>query len=143
MYCRGCGEECNIHSVACTSCGTNPRLGKNFCSACGVKTKADQIMCIECGASPNAAHFPGTSQTVDNQMVKAVLVSVLCCLPFGIIAIIKSSEVNGKLAAGDVVGAQMSASSSSNWSNMGMMFGLIFGLLYFIFIIMAEILLYW
>lgn len=141
MYCRGCGEECNIHSVACTSCGTNPRLGKNFCSACGVKTKADQIMCIECGASPNAAHFPGTSQTVDNQMVKAVLVSVLCCLPFGIIAIIKSSEVNGKLAAGDVVGAQMSASSSSNWSNIGMIFGFIFFIFYF-FILMADILFY-
>tara|TARA_X000000368_G_scaffold17723_1_gene13963 strand:+ start:2623 stop:3051 length:429 start_codon:yes stop_codon:yes gene_type:complete len=141
MYCRGCGEDINTFSPACTACGINPRAGHSFCSACGAKTKAEQILCIECGASPNAAHFAGASQTVNNQMVKAILVTVLCCLPFGIVAIIKSSEVNGKLAVGDIVGAQMSASSSSNWSNMAIIFGLIFGIFYF-FILMADILFY-
>ena len=141
MYCRGCGEDINAFSPACTACGINPRAGHSFCSACGAKTKAEQILCIECGASPNAAHFAGASQTVNNQMVKAILVTVLCCLPFGIVAIIKSSEVNGKLAVGDIVGAQMSASSSSNWSNMAIIFGLIFGIFYF-FILMADILFY-
>lgn len=140
MYCRGCGEDINAFSPACTACGINPRVGHSFCSACGAKTKAEQILCIECGASPNAG-FAGASQTVNNQMVKAILVTVLCCLPFGIVAIIKSSEVNGKLAVGDIVGAQMSASSSSDWSNMAIIFGLIFGIFYF-FILMADILFY-
>ena len=135
MYCRECGKEYNVNAIACTSCGTNPRLGNSFCSACGVKTKANQILCIKCGVALNAAHFGGTNQThmsrpyIDNHMVKAVLCTLLCCLPFGIIAIIKSSEVNGKLAAGDVVGAQASASSSSDWSNIGIILGLFVSLM--------------
>ena len=74
-------------------------------------------------------------------MVKAILVTVLCCLPLGIVAIIKSSEVNGKLAAGDVQGAQISAASSNSWSNMGIILGLVFGILYFL-LLMSDVLFY-
>ena len=49
------------------------------------------------------------NQHVNNNMVKAILVTIFCCLPLGIVAIIKASEVNGKLAAGDIEGAQLSA----------------------------------
>ena len=107
----------------------------------GGRSAADSEKAKDAHSRSSHKYFAGASQTVNNQMVKAVLVTVLCCLPFGIVAIIKSSEVNGKLAVGDIVGAQMSASSSSNWSNMAIIFGLIFGIFYF-FILMADILYY-
>ena len=41
----------------------------------------------------------------DNKLVWSILVTIFCCLPFGIVAIIKSAEVNSKWAAGDRAGA--------------------------------------
>ena len=42
----------------------------------------------------------------DNKLVWSILVTLFCCLPFGVVAIIKSAEVNSKWNAGDVAGAQ-------------------------------------
>ena len=41
----------------------------------------------------------GMTVPPDNKMVWSVLVTLFCCLPFGIVAIIKSSEVNNASAA--------------------------------------------
>ena len=70
---------------------------------------------------------------IDNKMIKAVLVTLFCCLPFGIVAIVKASEVNGKLAAGDVEGAQFSAAEADKWGNWGLITGLIANFLVFLF----------
>ena len=76
---------------------------------------------------------------VNNNMVKAILVTLFCCLPFGIVAIIKAAEVNGKLAAGDVAGAQHSAGEADKWSNYGLITGVVFSVLYIIFVVMLGI----
>ncbi len=39
-------------------------------------------------------------QKPDNNLVWAILATVLCCLPFGIVAIIKSTQVDSFWAAG-------------------------------------------
>ena len=70
---------------------------------------------------------------IDNKMIKAVLVTLFCCLPFGIVAIVKASEVNGKLAAGDIEGAQFSAAEADKWANYGVIFGLIGAFLYLLY----------
>lgn len=75
---------------------------------------------------------------VNNNMAKAILVTICCCLPFGIVAIIKAAEVNGKLAAGDVAGAQHSAGEANKWSNYGLIFGIVGSVLYF-FVLMLGI----
>ena len=130
MFCRECGKEVvNQNVMACTHCGVNPRNGKSFCQHCGVKTKDKQIMCTKCGGS--LAYTFGSTQNIDSGMIKAVLVTVLCCLPLGIVAIIKSSEVSGKLAVGDIAGAKASAEESHSWSNWGILLTIIFVILYF------------
>ena len=70
---------------------------------------------------------------VDNKMVKAILVTLCCCMPFGIVAIVKASEVNGKLAGGDIEGAQFSAAEADKWGNWGLITGLIANFLLFLF----------
>ncbi len=66
----------------------------------------------------------------DNHMVWAVLSTVLCCLPFGIVAIVYASQVNGKFAAGDYMGAEASARSAKTWSIVSLVCGLVGGVLY-------------
>ena len=77
---------------------------------------------------------------VDNKMVKAILVTLLCCLPFGIVSIIKASEVNNKVAMGDIEGAQLSAKDADKWANIGMIIAGVGWGLYLIFIVFAVLL---
>jgi hypothetical protein len=44
-------------------------------------------------------------QDVSNYLVQSILVTIFCCLPLGIAAIVFAAQVNGKLAGGDVAGA--------------------------------------
>jgi hypothetical protein len=45
-------------------------------------------------------------------MTQAILVTLFCCIPLGIVGIVKSREVNKKLAANDYAGA-LAASNST------------------------------
>jgi hypothetical protein len=75
----------------------------------------------------------------DNKLVWSILVTLFCCLPLGIVAIIKSAEVNTKWANGDVAGANQSAADAGKWikwsvivSIIGAVIGVIFWLLVFV-----------
>lgn len=61
------------------------------------------------GATPP----PGS---VPNYLVHAILVTLFCCIPFGIVAIVYAAQVNGKLAAGDYAGAVAASNSAKTWS---------------------------
>jgi hypothetical protein len=50
--------------------------------------------------------------TVPNYLVFAILVTVFCCLPTGIAAIIYAAQVNTKLQAGDIAGAQQASKNA-------------------------------
>lgn len=52
----------------------------------------------------------------DNGMVWAILTTLFCCLPFGIVAIVKASNVNGLWMSGQYDAANQAAKSSKNWS---------------------------
>lgn len=41
--------------------------------------------------------------------------TIFCCIPFGIVAIVKSSQVNGLWAQGRYAEAQASADSARRW----------------------------
>jgi uncharacterized membrane protein YjgN (DUF898 family) len=52
----------------------------------------------------------------DNQLVWAILSTVLCCLPLGIISIIKATKVNELWAQGDYEGAKKAASDAKKFA---------------------------
>lgn len=53
---------------------------------------------------------------VPNYLAQAILVTIFCCLPFGIPAIVFAAQVNGKLAAGDYEGARASSRKAKTWT---------------------------
>ena len=61
----------------------------------------------------------------DNKLVWSILATIFCCLPFGIVAIIKSAEVNSKWAAGDQAGARQSAADAGKWIKWSVIVGII------------------
>jgi hypothetical protein len=63
--------------------------------------------------------------SVPNYLVPAILVTLCCCLPFGIPAIVYAGQVNGKLSAGDVAGAQEASRKAQMWCWISFGLGLV------------------
>jgi hypothetical protein len=53
---------------------------------------------------------------IQNNLVWAVLSTLFCCLPLGIVSIIYAARVDGKRAAGDLAGAREDARLAANWA---------------------------
>ncbi len=96
-----------------------------FCPQCGASNADNAAVCVQCGrtlqAGTAAAPLPVTGvvmppgATVPNYLVFAILATVFCCLPTGIAAIIFAAQVNGKLQAGDLAGAQAASNNAKIW----------------------------
>jgi Interferon-induced transmembrane protein len=64
-------------------------------------------------------------QAPKNYLVWSILVTLFCCLPLGIVAIVKSSQVNGLWAQGLYAEAQAAADSAKKWVTWSVIVGLI------------------
>jgi hypothetical protein len=79
----------------------------------------------------------GSGTTVPNYMVQAII-SIICCWPLAIPAIIFASQVNNKVAAGDIAGAQDSSKKAKMFSYIAFGLGalwIIFVIIYVVFVI--------
>jgi hypothetical protein len=57
-------------------------------------------------SSPSAS--AGTSN-IQNYLIPAILSTIFCCVPLGVVSIIFATQVNGKVASGDIAGAMESS----------------------------------
>ena len=70
----------------------------------------------------------------DKNLVWAIICTVACCLPLGIVAIIKSTKVKELWAAGDHAGAEKAAADAKKYSIWGMALAGVGLIIYFILI---------
>ena len=56
-----------------------------------------------------------TGAAPQNYLVWAILSTICCCLPLGIVAIVYAAQVDSKFAAGDYAGAQQSSDNAKQW----------------------------
>src|SRR5258706_8810145 len=82
----------------------------------------------------------GGTATVPNYLVPAII-SIFCCWPLAIAAIIFATQVNSKVAAGDVAGAEDASKKAKLFSFIAIGIGLlgyvVIGLIYGVAIIAA------
>ena len=69
-----------------------------------------------------------------NYLIESILVTIFCCLPFGIAGIVFSSQVNSKFSSGDYQGAQEASDSAKKWMKWGIISGVAILLLYVVFV---------
>lgn len=55
------------------------------------------------------------AEDIPNYLVHAILVTLFCCLPLGIVSIVFASQVNTKVAAGDIEGARESSAKAKKF----------------------------
>lgn len=68
-----------------------------------------------------------------NWLVESILVTIFCCLPFGIAGIVFASQVNSKYDAGDYEGALKASKDAGKWTKIGFFVGIAAIIIAFIF----------
>lgn len=68
-------------------------------------------------------------------LVESILVTLFCCLPFGIAGIVNASKVESRFYAGDIDGANRSSEEAKKWTTVSFWIGLAVGVIYLIVVI--------
>ncbi|WP_084298745.1 CD225/dispanin family protein [Mycobacterium genavense] len=69
-------------------------------------------------------------QAPDNYLVWSILATLFCCLPLGIVAIVKSSQVSGLWAQGQYAEAQAAADAAKKWVKWSVIAAVVSAVLY-------------
>ena len=69
-----------------------------------------------------------------NYLVWSILVTHLCCLPGGIVAIVYSTQVSSRFLQGDYEGANASSRNARKWAIISAVAGAVIGIIYAIII---------
>jgi hypothetical protein len=67
------------------------------------------------------------------------IISIFCCWPLAIPAIIFATQVNGKIAAGDIAGAQESSAKAKKFAMIGIIVGVVCWALFILFYLIVGI----
>lgn len=76
-----------------------------------------------------------TTPKPDNYLVWAILSTVLCCFPLGIVAIIHSAKVDGLYNSGNYGEAQEAADKAKKWAIRSVVAAIVFWVLYIILLV--------
>lgn len=153
MKCPNCSAECSDQSLECDFCG-HPFID-GFEQPAAPAPKAASTPPPLPQGNPYAAAYPSSSQpsqpslqlpresypagSVPNYLVWAILATLCCCLPGGIVAIVYAAQVDGKLAAGDYQGALNASNNAKLWSWVSFGLGAVVSVLYFLAIVMGGV----
>lgn len=112
-----------------------------YCTKCGTQNDNNAWKCIKCGTTLQQVSQSSQKPPINipNYLVQAILVTILCCLPFGIPAIVFAAQVNGKIAAGDIEGAITTSKKAKMWCWISFGTGLASGIIYFLLILMGSL----
>lgn len=97
-----------------------------FCPQCGQEIPANQTVCPRCNVQ-----MP-LREEIKSHLTEAILVTLCCCLPFGIVAIVFASQVSTQLAAGNIAAAQEASKKAAMWAWIGFGCGILLNGLYLI-----------
>ena len=78
-----------------------------------------------------------------NWLVESILVTIFCCLPFGIVGIVNASQVNSRHYAGDHEGAANAAREAAKWTKLGFWIGIGVIVLYIIAVFLFGATAFW
>ena len=128
----------------CPQCGTEAEEGARFCGKCGLALSGLTEQSRPAPATREVrAYAPSPRREerphVPNNLVEAILSTVCCCPPTGIVSIVYAAQVNGKVAAGDLAGARKASGKAKIWAWVSIVLGIIlYALIYAFFYYLSR-----
>ena len=131
----------------CTNCG-QPIVGDNkFCSNCGTPVPP---LPYEPKPQPEPQPQPQPEpQPVENTqpigpkptsyLALAILATIFCCLPFGIVSIVKAAKVDSLWNAGNYIESQEASRKARNWAIAAILSAVVVAILYFVFFMIIGV----
>ena len=101
----------------CPNCGTESDEAARFCRSCGQSLSSDPVP--DGGARqrvPVESHSYEEPPHVPNRLVWAILVTIFCCIPFGIVSIVYAAKVNGMVTRGNIGDARQASKKAKTWA---------------------------
>ena len=94
-----------------------------FCPTCGKELPPNALSCPSCAAQRSTPiQLP---QSGNGPLIRAVLVTLCCCLPCGVVGIVYACKAEGCAKAGDWAGMAQMRQRSKTWTLVGFIGGLI------------------
>jgi len=115
MFCPACGASNPEHAANCQSCG--------------------QSFASPAGAPPTSSFGAQSGAPVNAHLPMSILVTLFCCQPCGIVAIVFSAIAMGKNSSADYEGAAQAAKTASLWGWIGFGVGISVWLIYGVFML--------
>lgn len=138
-------------------------MATRFCTNCGQPIEGETKFCTNCGApvpppaQPNPEPTPKPDpqqytapqqQQVQSQpamtkpksyLALAILSTVLCCLPLGVVSIIKAAKVDNLWSAGQYNEAMDCSKKAKNWAIIAAVVGIVGSLIYGILVAVGVV----
>ena len=96
-----------------------------YCPTCGASNDEGAKFCKACGGSLTSEPASGPPTHVPNHLVWAILVTIFCCLPFGIVSIVYAAQVNSFVAEGRFDSARRASENAKMWAWIAFAVGLV------------------
>ena len=121
------------------------------CLNCGTSNLDTASICVNCGKPlasstphsytpppppPSAASYgvpPPVGEAIPNYLIQSIFITLCCCLPLGIVAIIFAAQVNTRLAANDIAGAREASAKAKMFCWIGFGIGLAAMIIWMVF----------
>lgn len=111
--------------IYCPQCGTANADTAAVCGNCQAALPTAMSAAAPGAAAPAPGAPAAAKPQINNYLIPAIVVTLCCCLPGGIVAIVYSSQVNQKLQAGDIAGAQAASKNAKLWCMISAGVGLV------------------
>lgn len=113
------------------------------CNRCGKELQGDASFCPDCGAQVDPYAAPagnGQNVKVETWLVPAILATVFCCLPFGIVSIVFAAKANTAVGMGNFAQAQEYGAKAKTWFWVAFGVGIVWTLIVFVFQVLVGVL---
>lgn len=107
------------------------------CNYCNADNMDSAVFCEKCGQRLGDVY--NKPPMPDSHLVWAILTTLFCCLPLGIVSIVQASKVSGFYYGGNYQAAQEASESAKKFAIISAIVGLIGSVLYFFLILLSAL----
>lgn len=111
------------------------------CPYCKEENPPGNLRCSFCGQPlTQSGVTAGPNDYVPDYLVQSILVTLCCCIPFGIVAIVYAARVKAYLLGGQYAMAREASDKAKMWGWIGFLVGIVFGIMYVLLVTMTTFL---